>query len=430
MKFRFTVILLLLIAGCESTDTGTTPVENAGCAPWPAGLMVGTALSDELLDVIIDERGNLYLAGYEGGTTGTTTIDPAGNARGFVLKYDRMGMPRDKLTLETTGASTVEALALDRQTGELFLAGRTNGALAGYNNAGQFDLLVGWLHREEWLPRLAQFGNARPQHPRRLALGLSNEIVVAGYEDIYVPTNYVEAWENPLLAKFSRNNGTVVETWNREFTTPSSDAFGGLAVAPDGAVYVTGHSSDPVEKGLFITKYDSQGATLWHRQITGIVYDSGAALHLLPDGNLLLAGSSFALLGETGYGQMDIIVQKIDSATGEPLWTTQYGSAETDWVTDMTVDANGRIYVVGETLGSLEEGKTNPDANAIFLTKFDPAGTLLLARQWNSSGFETPTAVTVDACERAFVVGYTTGNLLGQSNGGRDGFILPVFTRQ
>lgn len=433
MSYRYMMFLILAVAGCNSDDvTRPVPAENDACAPLPEGRMVGTSLSDELLDAVIDNQGNLYLAGYENGVTGVTNIEPAGNARGIVLMYDSKGVLFSKLTLDTTGASTVEALALNVPTGELFLAGRTNGALAGFSNQGQFDLLVGWMHTDEWLPHLEQFGNERPEHPRRLALGLSDELVVAGYDDIYVPTNYVAAWENPLLVKLGRVGEGFVTIWKQQFDTVPSDIYAGLALATgtDGAIYVTGLNDGGPERGMFLTKYDSQGTKLWQRQLTGVGLDIGAALHILPDGHLLLAGSTFERLGERAYGQMDVVVTKLNATTGDAIWTAQEGSAESDWVTDIAVDANGNIYVVGETLGIIEPAKPNQDMSAAFLIKFDPSGKKVLAKQWGSAGTDYPTAIAVDGCERAFIAGYTTGDLVGPSNGGRDGFILPVATRQ
>lgn len=311
------------------------------------------------------------------------------------MKYDRNGNVLERFSINSSGASVVEALTYDSQSGELFLAGRTNGSIAGYTNAGQYDLLLGWLQRERWLPYLSQFGDERPQHPVRIALGLSGEVIVAGYDDIYVPTNYVEAWENPLLAKYGRNGSGFVEYWDKPFDTPQVESFSGLAVAgkTDGAIYVTGHDESLDGRGIFVTRYDDQGSEIWRRQISAVAYDNGVALHLLENGDLLLAGSTFQQLGDNIYGQMDIVVMTLDPASGEPRWITQYGSSETDWLTDMMVDAGGQIYLVGETMGSIEPNVPNPDQNAVFLLKMSATGAPLLVRQWNSGAGDYATAV-------------------------------------
>ncbi len=420
--------LALGLTGCQERTASPEPDQGMACAPWPGGLMVGTARSDELLDVVIDGQGNIYLAGYEDGVTGVSNIEPSGNARGIILKYSPHGELLSREVIDTAGTDVVEALALAPQSGELFIAGRTSGALPGFSNGGKFDLFVGWSQGEGLPPRLAQFGTERPQHPRRLEVAFPNELVIAGYDDIYVPTNYVESWENPLLIKYLRTGDDIAELWQRKVDTSYADRIGGLAVAADGTSYIAGWNEAGAGQGMFVAAIDTQGSEVWNRQQTSIRYDYGAAVRISADGNLLFAGSTFAKLGDSAFGQQDVVVRKLDAATGETIWTFQYGSVETDWVTDMALDQAGQIYLVGETLGSVTEESNNRGGIDLFLIKLSAEGQMLQVRQWGTEGIDSPTAVAVDGCERAFVVGYTMGNLVGPSNGGRDGFVLPVTT--
>ncbi|MFL5351373.1 hypothetical protein [Archangium sp.] len=91
----------------------------------------------------------------------------------------------------------------------------------------------------------------------------------------------------------------------------------------------------------------------------------------------------------------------------------------------MAVDAEGNIYLVGETLGTVEPAAVPQGDYDVFLLKLDQDGNLLQVRQWGSEGDDHPASVAVDACGEAFIGGYTTGNLLGvTNNGGRDAFLL------
>ncbi len=423
--------VLLLVLGLSACGDSMTPQATPQCAAWEEGKMLGGTLSDQVLDLLIDPQGNLYLAGYENGITGATSVEPAGEARGMVARYRPGGELQAKMTVASSGASTVEALALHPQSGELFLTGRTNGAISGYSNNGQYDLLLGRVDSDGQRLQLAQWGGGRPEHPVRLEFGWGYQLIVAGYEDIYIPTNYLAALENPLLATFTWQGNGFINDWSHLYRTSSADAYQGLVVArdSDGGIYVTGHKEGSSDRGMFVTKFDSQGIEIWSTRLTQILYDNGAALVVLEDGNLLLAGSTFALLGEEASGQMDIVLIKLNGLDGEVLWVSQYGSSETDWVSDMAVDEQGQAYVVGESMGVLEAGATNSDMNAVFLVKFDAQGEVLLARQWNSGASEIVTTVAVDACEQAFIGGYTRGDLVGPSNGGMDGFVLPVVTQ-
>lgn len=427
MRHRFWLLPVLILAGCAPPDENRDQMSR-GCAPWSDGFMIGTTRSDELLDVLVDDGGNVYAAGYEDGITGETNIEPSGNAVGILLKYGPGGELLARHVIDTDGADTIEAMALHPHSRELHFVGRTNGALPGFATKGQFDILVGWLDAGEAAPTAVQFGTERAEHPRRLAIGRTGELVIGGYDDVFVPTNYVETWENPLHRQYTRVGDAVVEVWHRTFDTTSPDVFGGLALGADGASYVTGNVASGPDRGMFVAKVDSQGTELWYRQQTGLGYDMGAALEMLPDGNVLLAGSTFELLGEVAFGQQDVVVRKIDAETGEAIWTVQYGSTETDWVTDMAVDKHGQIYLVGETWGAVEPGSANRGGVDVFLIKLDARGKLMAARQWGSPAGDYPTAVAVDGCEQAFIVGYTTGELVGPLSGGRDGFVIPVDT--
>jgi hypothetical protein len=376
--------------------------------------------------VVIDAQGHLYVAGYEDGIIGKTNIEPAGDAKGVVFKYAPSGQLLSTIVIDTPGADSVEAMALDRQSGELLLAGRTDGALPGFSNRGQFDLFLGRLAPGAQ-PLLAQFGTERPEHPRRIEPAAGGA-VVAGFYDIYVPTNYVETWEDPLLARFTLNGENINQEWRASMDTAEQDVISALAVAPsDGAtLYVAGTRMGGPQAGMFLTAVDSQGTLIWERRLTPVAADSAAALAIAPDGNLLLAGSTFSDLGETSYGQQDAVVITVDSRTGETVRVFRYGSSEVDWVTDMAVDPLGNIYLVGETLGAVEPGGTNLGSSDIFLIKFDPEGELLSARQWGTETLDSPTAVAVDPCSNAFIVGYTDGPLLGAGHGSRDGFVIAV----
>jgi hypothetical protein len=410
------------------TPTGPQCVEWSGGAE---GVMLGTEQSDEVLDMAVDAKGALYIAGYERGTTGARNIDPSGDARGFIAKVGQVAegslQPLWSQYLDTPGADTVEALAFHPETGELYFAGRTDGAFPGFTNSGQFDTVVGWASGDSLPQVFSQSGTERPQHPRRLDFTAEGDLIIGGYDDTYVPTNYVEAFEDPFVLRMRRQGDQLTEVWKRQFNTPYPDLWYGLAVdrKNGSALYSSGAnlSGGRALTGMYVRRLDGEGNPAWSQRVTSIGYDMAAALHVREDGRVLMAGSTFAALGDA-VGQQDAVVRLLEPDTGAPVWTVQYGSEESEWVTDMTVDAEGNIYVVGETLGAVQTGFTNQGDYDLFLLKLAPDGKLLHARQWGSASDDHPAAVVVDPCGRVFVAGYTGGNLFGTGSGKRDGFLL------
>ncbi len=431
MMRKYSLLMLVtLISACAEQGATNSDAPNVVCSAWSQGRMLGTASNDRLLDVLVDDSGEVYLAGFENGTVGQTTVDPSGAARGVLLRLDRQGNVLNRFNLPANGPSSIEALSMNPQTGELAFAGRIHGSLTGTSHGDSFDMLLGWLDIVSWQSQVNQYVDNRPQHPTRIQHGQDGTLVVAGFDDIYVPGNYVEAWENPLLASAIRQGSEYVLSWTLNTETSYTDFYFGLAVdALDGSIYVTGHSDGGAERGMFVKKYDAQGQLLWQRQLSGMVADSGAVIQRLADGHLLFAGSSVLPLGGSSYGGLDGVVLKLDSRNGAVIWGTQFGSSDNDWVTDMTLDRYGNIYLTGETFGALVPGRQNPDRNAVFMVKFDAGGIVVQVEQWNSGAYETATAIAVDACEQVFISGYTKGGLTGSNAGQEDGFVIVHRTR-
>ena len=432
------------LAACGSSgETPPDPVDDPvtpKCVQIPKdwtddGVQWGTANGDEALDIVISPHGYAYVGGYVDGTVGQATVDPSGDASGVLLTIGPDPDEPDMLTYwekdfqtQSGRAESIEALTFHPDTGELYFVGRTTGKFSGYANAGKFDYFVGGPGSKSKFDVLYQGGWPSPQHPRQISFDANRDLIIGGYDDIYVPTNYVEAWEDPFVVKLQRGtNGSLSESWRYQANTAYTDLLGGLAVEQEGTspgIYVSGVNTSGVERGMFVKKLDADGNVLWTHRQSPIAYDMTQSVHLLPDGNLLTASSTFAMLGDAAYGQQDVVVQKLDPETRQALWTFQYGSADTEWVTDMAVDSRGNIFVVGETLGAIERDTVNQGSFDIFMLKVSPDGQLLEARQWGSAGDDHPSAVAVDACGEAFIVGYTTGDLLTTSFGSRDAFII------
>jgi hypothetical protein len=325
----------------------------------------------------------------------------------------------------------VEALAARGNT--IYFTGRTTGYLqncTNCTNAGNYDAFVGAVGINGsafW--DLVQFGSITPQRPHRISVVSDDEIYISGYDDIYSPGGSVLAWEDPFNVRLLRNPSThkLESNWQQWFGTAWADVEPGMAYeAADigAAMYIAGGNVSGPQPGIFVRKLSpDNGSLLWSRRESAIGYDMAQAVELFDDG-VLYAGTTTGIMG-TPYGGQDIVIRKLNKDSGDPMWTVQYGSSGTDWVTDMTVDGNGNIYVVGETDSSME-GFSNAGDNDVFLVKFDRNGTRLYTYQRGTIGDDHPSTVAVDACGNIFIGGYSTGNLVGTNRGARDGFVLRI----
>lgn len=426
-KHLLAASVVAALAGCGGgAAVGPAPTpEPRACLALPEATLDAGTYSNEWLDVNVDGQAQVWLAGYRDGITGASNIEPSGNSRAVVRKLAADGrLAWDSGgEFDTPGTDVAEALALV-PNGTVYVAGRTSGAYPGQVNRGQFDTFVAWREAPAadtgWF--FFQHGNERPQHPRRLRVDAAGDLVLAGYDDEYVPTNYLEALSDPFVTKLRRvGAGTAADrleaVWTHQFGTSASDWLDGLATsisAANGAIYVAGTTTSGSSKGMYVRKLDTAtGAALWTARYTAGAFDNVAALRVLPDGTIVMAGSVFGpFQGNAAYGQQDAFLARIDPADGHLITSRQYGGAGSEWVTDLTVDAAGNFYLVGETTGAVASGAQPQGDVDVFVLKLDASGALVAARQWGRAGDDSAKRVAVDACGGVVAVGYSARGAL------------------
>lgn len=402
-----------LLTACGGGSS--TPSETM-CLALPDGPSVRTDGGGSAWnDVLIDRDGQLWLAGHDGAGPGLS-VEPQGDTRAVLWRVDRSGAVRWSSgdLFQTAGTDAFESMA-ENGAGVVHAIGRTTGVFAGHANAGKSDLFVTWSDGAAsgvaWA--VAQFGNERPQHPRRAAFHPGGALVVAGYDDEYVPTNYVEAWTDPfatavLPRRGAGGLGEVGTLWHHQFATPQPDLVDGLALAADGvSTYVTGQFGGS-EKGMFVRRLDARGQAVWTARYSRGALDHIAAIVPLPDGTLWIGGSVYGSFhGARSQGQQDVFVARIDPADGHVLAAWQFGTSQADWLADLRVDGDGNLVLLGETMGAFE-GATNPDGGSdLFALRVAKDGRLLAARQWGAAGDEAAARLAVDACGNVVAVGST-----------------------
>jgi hypothetical protein len=338
-----------------------------------------------------------------------------GDSRGFVRKLSPSGDVQWEAPLDTPATDIVEAL-VEGPTGGIFAAGRTTGAFADGVQGGQFDAFTAVLTNSGVVSAVRQFGDERPQHPRRLALA-GERLLLVGFDDTFVPSNYVEDWENWFAAELSVRD--LRDRWRKVARTVQGDLASAVIVDGQGASYVAGSNTGGSQPGIWLRKLDAFGNEIWGSRLSSSGIDTSAALAFAKDGSLLLAGTHFG-------GSQPVLIS-VDPGSGAPRWTT-FGPRELDGtaVTDMAVDAKGNIFVTGSTAHAIAPRYTNRGVYDPYVVRFDAQANLTGTWQGGSEADEETTAVAVDSCGRVLVAGWTDGAIAGASSGRRDAFLIPV----
>ena len=237
-----------------------------------------------------------------------------------------------------------------------------------------------------------------------------------------------------VLAGVARVGGkeAVEIEWIRQFGSSAIDYnYGfGPAVDADGNVHTTGYTygalPGQVNAGandVFVRKYDATGNEVWTRQFGTLGQDYSFSQAVDADGNVYVTGyTDGALSGQTSAGSFDVFVRKYD-ADGNEVWTRQFGGASYDLGYAVSVDSSG-VYVAGSTGGALP-GQTSAGSLDMFVRKYDIDGNEVWTRQFGTASLDQGNGVSAGH-SGVYVTGYTYGVFSGQTNAGN----LDVFVRK
>lgn len=397
--------LLLTACGGGDAPADPPPVQNPPSCLAPTEAVSwfrGSLGQAQWNDVRLDPQGRIWLAGYDGATLGEGTLNPSGNSRAVLRQLDAQGrLLWDSGTLfDSPGPDSGEAILFDAG-GTPLLVGRAGGSLAGGTHGGQFDVFTAQRGAGgNW--RFTQLGDARPQVPRRAEWLDDGGLVVAGYDDTYVPTNYVAAWADSLALRLGIDGQA---RWQHRSQSIEPDRADALAVL-GGAVFIGGGNESGAQRGLFVRKLGADGQPQWTARYTASPSDNVAALRALPDGSLLMLANVFgSFRGGAWQGQQDLVVARLAADDGRVLASWQFGGSGSEFATDLVVDGDGRWWVLGETDGRMAPGAVPAGASDLFLLQLSAQGELLASAQWGTTDDEYAGRLAVDRCGGVLAVG-------------------------
>jgi len=167
-----------------------------------------------------------------------------------------------------------------------------------------------------------------------IATDTSGSVFVTGYAE-NATTDYVTMMYNW--------DGT--RAWATTYDGGGADKPTGIALGPDGSVYVTGRAGD----NFATVKYSSSGVQQWVATYTGPFAgpDWAVALAVDSSGNAYVTGVSRTASGPGGFNHISTL--KYDSA-GARLWDSHYNSDNCE-PADIALGPTA-VYVTGQTPGS------------------------------------------------------------------------------
>ena len=246
------------------------------------------------------------------------------------------------------GGATLDALAL-RPDGKIVVAGRYRDDImvARYTTSGALDTTFGGTGIVT-----TTMGMGSLSYATAIALQTDNKVVVGGaISGDFALVRFTA--DGDLDTSFG---GTGVVTTSIDMQ--SNDAVEALALQTDGKIVVVGSSegSRPSSSRIVLARFTASGAldATFSGGITNTSLDNnadgGAALALEPDGKIVVAGTAepdFGVNRFTAGGVLDT-----SFGGGDGVVTTNMGPNTFSYVTEIALQADGKLVAAGAKLDS------------------------------------------------------------------------------
>lgn len=332
--------------------------------------------------------GCTFPAGDEAGDESVDSTDEAIVVRPSAVHALRAKSLPIRLQLPDHAASvTVD------HAGNLILAGRFEGTLdlggGPMTSAGDLDLFVAKLDRDGHLLWSRRFGGADRQAATSVAVDRSDNILVAGVTQGDVDFGAGPITEPGLvLAKLDPSGAAI---WSKGFA--GSGTIGQVRADASGNVILRGSFSGPIDLGggalddgggassTFVAKLDGGGQHVWSKGYGDKDLQAALGMDVDSTGDVVVVGrmaESFDFGGGTitSAGDLDAFVVKY-GPSGEHRWSENYGDADIQVATAVTVDGNDAIVLTGYNYGSIDLGGgalVNSGPRDMFLAKLAASG--------------------------------------------------------
>jgi len=215
-----------------------------------------------------------------------------------------------------------------------------------------------------------------------------------------------------LLPTQSSANGML---WSRIVGTKDGDQEGRVAADGRGSVYiasrtlrVTGEDESTVEQSrIHLIKQDASGRKVWERAFQGASAIYLSDLSVDGRGDIYLLGHFYGRFeGSRSLGECDALLLKLDS-NGRKVWVRTFGTKGIDYGRDLAIGAGGAVYATVSVHGEWE-GQVRPGHDDILLLKFGPGGKRDWSRFFGTPGIDEANGIALDGRENVYLAQTST----------------------
>ncbi len=218
--------------------------------------------------------------------------------------------------------------------------------------------------------------------------------------------------------------------WAVKFSGSSTNGATAIAIDASGNVYTTGFFSAPVDfdpgpgtydltcQGLssaFICKLDAKGNFVWARKFDSVSEIFGCSIVVDGSGNVYTIGGFWGTVDfDPGNGVYnlssigsDVFISKLDPS-GNFIWARCVNGDGSDCGRSIAIDKAGNIYATGwfaKTANFKVATLTSVGQEDIFISKLDPLGNFIWAKNIGSYGYDEGFSIAVDPACNVYITG-------------------------
>jgi hypothetical protein len=185
------------------------------------------------------------------------------------------------------------------------------------------------------------------------------------------------------------------QRWERNYGGAGDDWGRSVQQTQDGGYIVAGSTSS-FGNGwqVYLVKTDATGDTLWTRNYGGVSYDWGYSVQQTSDGGYIVAGYTYS------FGNTDQVYLIKTNATGDTLWTRTYGEINADGGYSVQQTTDGGYIVSGGTFNFGNDWQ-------VYLVKTNTSGDTLWTRNYGGASRDEGYSVQQTSDGGYIIAGWT-----------------------